>query len=80
MGEHRNGIGLVFARTGSTWFQDAARSADVVVFVEKRIKFVSGATGEPAGSPGADSALFGWGLRAMDVLWNCDLGVTAKLR
>lgn len=80
MGEHRNGVALVFARTGSTWFQRAARSADVVLFVEKRIKFVSGITGKPAGSPGADSALFGWGFRAMEVLWNCDLGVKAKLR
>jgi hypothetical protein len=80
MGEHRNGIALTFSRTDTTWFHKAARSADVVLFVEKRISFICGATGKPAGSPGAGSALFGWGFRAMEVLWNCDLGVKAKLR
>lgn len=79
LAEHGNGICLVFSRTGSRWFQDSAQSASSVCFVAKRIKFISGATGFPVGTPGADSLLLGWGDRADDVLFGSGLGVIGRL-
>ena len=79
MRDHNNGIALVFARTGTGWFQEIAPSCSSLVFVAKRIAFVSGATGEPAGSPGADSVLMGWGGMADEALLWCGLGLFGRL-
>lgn len=66
------GIALVFARTDNEWFHDTAATADLVVFLRKRVRFV-GASGQPPrkpdpktgkdreGSPGAGSMLLAWG-------------------
>lgn len=80
MAEHNNGIALVFARTGTSWFQEVAGSCSSLVFVAKRIGFISGATGEPAGSPGADSVLMGWGGLADEALLWCKLGLYGRLQ
>lgn len=47
-----DGIALVFARTDTAWFQEAAASATLLCFVADRISFINGDTGQPAGSPG----------------------------
>lgn len=80
MREHNNGIALVFARTGTSWFQEIADSCSSIVFVAKRIKFISAKTGEPAGSPGADSVLLGWGPMADEALLWCKLGLYGRLQ
>jgi len=80
MAEHGNGIALVFARTGTGWFQEVASTCSSLVFVAKRIKFISAKTGEPAGSPGADSVLMGWGGLADEALLWCKLGLFGRLQ
>lgn len=80
LADHGNGIGLVFARTGTRWFQEIAHSASSVVFIASRIRFVSGATGEPGSSPGADSVLLGWGNLADNALMSSKLGLYGKLK
>lgn len=59
--EHGVGIALVFARTDAAWWQRAARAADVVRFLPKRIRFCS-RDGAPAkGRPAIPSCLLGFG-------------------
>lgn len=40
--DHGNGIALVFSRTDTSWFHEAARSASAVLFVAGRIDFIPG--------------------------------------
>lgn len=60
MGQHGNGIALVFARCDCAWFHDAAATAEAILFFRGRIRFVSG-DGQPSGTPGAGSILIAWG-------------------
>lgn len=65
-------IALVFARTDPDWFHEIAATADTVVFLQQRVRFVDRSgkpprkvdpkTGkESEGSPGAGSMLLAWG-------------------
>jgi len=58
----RNGSGIVltFARTGTSWAQRLLSSADAVLFLNKRIRFMR-PDGTRPGSPGADSMLCAFG-------------------
>lgn len=39
---HKNGIALVFSRTDTKWFHEYVAKADVILFLQKRLKFVDG--------------------------------------
>jgi len=81
MRDHDNGIALVFARTGTGWFQEVAWSCSSLVFVAKRIRFVSAASGSATGGgAGADSVLMGWGPVADEALLWCKLGLFGRLQ
>jgi phage N-6-adenine-methyltransferase len=80
MGEHRRGVALVFARTDTEWFHETAETADGILFLNGRIKFVD-ETGEPpldkngrSSTAGAGSMLVAWGEEAVEALrrmeWN----------
>lgn len=77
--KHNDGIALVFARTDTKWFQEAMQTARVVCFVSQRVKFINGTTGESDGTPGAGSALIGWGQKAYDAIINSNLGICMVL-
>lgn len=78
LAKHGDGIALVFARPDTAWFQRAYHTADIVCFVDKRIKFINGKTGRADGTPGAGSALIGWGNTAYTALINSGLGVCTR--
>lgn len=67
MYEHGNGIALAPDRTSATWWQEAAKKADCVLFVHGKIKFI-----KPDGSigkqPGTGTTLFGYGAFAIQAL------------
>lgn len=71
---HGHGIGLVFARTGTKWFQRVAPSADALVFCAGRIAFTrsDGATGN---MPGADSLFLAWGDDCVGALREAGFGL-----
>lgn len=62
MAGHGNGIAMVFSRTDASWFQEAIRTADAVLFVNGRVNFVPGREneGKPSRS-GAGTVMFAWG-------------------
>ena len=72
--DNNNSIALVFARTSTKWFKEIYKSVDVICFISSRVKFISGETGQPAGSPGADSMLIGWGSTARNAIMQSNLG------
>jgi hypothetical protein len=61
MHEHRNGVALVFARTDCRWFHDHVASADAILFLKGRIKFVDGLGVSGGGGAGCGSMLVAWG-------------------
>lgn len=62
MGEHRNGIALVFSRTDCRWFHESIANADAILFLRGRVKFVDARTGRADGNgAGAGSLLAAWG-------------------
>lgn len=63
--EHGHGVGLVFARAGTKWFQELQEKADVILFMPGRIAFC-GPDGKPkAVSAPAGSVLFACGARGV---------------
>lgn len=80
MAEHNNGMGLVFCRPGSEWFQEfVLGAASAVFYMRRRIRFwgpdgqpikpICKKTGKPkASSPGADSVIIAWGDECADIL------------
>lgn len=72
--KHNDGMALVFARTDTQWFQKAIHSASVICFIESRVKFINGTTGRTDGTPGAGSALIGWGNVARKAIIQSGLG------
>lgn len=60
---HGAGIALVFARTDTRWFHDAARTTTAMLFLEGRIRFIR-PDGTRGDAPGAPSVLVGFGERA----------------
>jgi hypothetical protein len=84
------GIGLVFARTGTSWFRETLTTAWAICFLGRRVSFVD-RTGEPPkragrngkarrGTPGADSMLVAWGPDAVAILERANLGPIWHLR
>lgn len=74
--QHRNGVALVFSRTGARWFQEFLADADVICFISGRVRFFRGNTTDRAGdNPGADSMLVGYGEKATRAILNSGLGV-----
>lgn len=75
LADHGDGIALLFARTDTKWFQTyVAGRADLVCFVDGRIKFFKGGMDERGGSPGAGSVLIAYGKRSADALLASGLG------
>lgn len=76
--EHKNGIALVFARTSTKWFHRIAPTADLICFINKRLKFINAKTMKPAGSASADSMFLAWGGNASQVVLQSNLGLCFK--
>ena len=70
MSEHKNGIALVFARTDCRWYHDYVTTADAILFLKGRIKFVDGLGMTGGGGAGAGSMLIAWGETAKTSLAN----------
>jgi hypothetical protein len=64
---HGNGIALVPDRTSAPWWQSFAPRADLVLFVDRKIKFI-GADGRPGGSPAQGTTLLASGREAVGAL------------
>lgn len=59
---HGYGIALVFSRTDASWFQEAMRSADAILFLSGRIEFIPGKENAHKKSRcGAGTAMFAFG-------------------
>jgi DNA N-6-adenine-methyltransferase (Dam) len=71
LAEHGDGIGLAMSRTDTKWFHDCANSADCLLFLKGRIKFVDGL--EQTGGSGntSGSVLIGYGEIAFSALAAC---------
>jgi hypothetical protein len=78
MKEHNNGIALVFARTGTRWWQEVVPSSHTVCFIHKRIRFINGQTGSSPSTAGADSALIAWGEVAGEAVYKSKLGICMR--
>lgn len=78
LAEHGDGIGLVFARTDTAWFHDAAATATLICFTRGRIAFINGATGLPANNTASGSVLIAYGRTAADALEQADLGLCVR--
>ena len=74
LADHGDGIGLVFNRTDTVWFQAALAKATLVCFMARRIPFIEGRTGKVKGNPGTGSALFAYGETAAQALLQSGLG------
>jgi hypothetical protein len=68
---HGNGIALSPDRSSTTWWQDAARSADAILFVHRKIKFISN-HGYIGTKPGNGTTLFAYGSKAVEALRNAE--------
>jgi len=78
--QHGNAIALVFARTGTKWFQTTAQSTSAICFIKSRVKFINQQTMRPAASAGADSMLMCWGEVAKTAILTADLGIIAEIQ
>jgi hypothetical protein len=65
--EHGNGIALVPDRTSAPWWQNMARKADAILFVDGKVKFIKpdGSTGQ---SPSTGTVLVAAGMRGVQAL------------
>jgi phage N-6-adenine-methyltransferase len=75
LADHGNGVALVFARTDTAWFHEAAATADVVCFISGRIRFYRGDMVTRGGSPGAGSMLLSYGAEAAEAVRQSGLGM-----
>lgn len=69
--KHGNGIALTPDRTSAPWWQQSAKEADAVMFINGKIKFIrpDGSTGD---SPGTGTTLFAYGENAVTALRKAD--------
>lgn len=74
LARHGNGIALVFARTDVRWFQEFGVKADLVCFVNSRIRFFEGDISKRGGTPGAGSMLLAYGAKSAKALAASGLG------
>ena len=68
--EHGNGIALTPDRTSTTWFQNAAKRADVMLFISPRVKFERPDGTISKNSASSGTVLFGVGKKAVESLNN----------
>lgn len=66
---HENGVALVPDRTSAPWWQRFAPSADLILFVAKKIKFID-ASGNPGRSPAQGTCLLALGAEGKRALRN----------
>jgi phage N-6-adenine-methyltransferase len=66
--QHANGICLIGDRTSTGWWQDLCGNADVILFVNKKINFISPTSG--TGNNTLGSTLVAYGERAVQALTN----------
>jgi hypothetical protein len=69
--EHGNGVALVPDRTSAPWWQAYAARADALLFVSKKLKFIS-ASGEPGKSPAQGTTLMASGPRGVSAILNAE--------
>ena len=65
--EHGNGIALTPDRTSAPWWQEAARKADAILFVDGKIKFLK-PCGSKGKSPSNGTTLLAAGAKAVEAL------------
>lgn len=65
---HGNGIALTPDRTSAPWWQLFAPSADLILFVAPKIKFI-GSNGKPGKSPAQGTCLMGVGQQSLAPLY-----------
>lgn len=68
MSAHGNGVALVFARTDCAWFHEHVTTADAVLFLKGRVRFVDGAGVSGGGGAGSGSMLIAWGAENVKAL------------
>jgi hypothetical protein len=69
MALHNNGIALINVKTSTKYWRDYVFAyASGILFLDKRVQFLSGATGSIASSPVRDSCLVAYGPRARERL------------
>lgn len=80
--DHGNGIALVFSRTDTNWFHEAARSASAILFYSGRIDFVPGNENKhKKARAGAGTVFFAFGNECARALMNLsDRGFYVLLR
>jgi hypothetical protein len=66
---HGSGIGLTPDRTSCPWWQKAAREANCVLLISRKVKFIR-PDGTLGGSPSTGTSLFGYGKMAEMALIN----------
>lgn len=74
-----DGIALVFSRTDTNWFHNCATKCDALLFLNRRIKFIS-ASGNKSGSSGCGSLLVANGDKCVEALKHSNLGFFVDLR
>lgn len=79
---HGHGIALVFSRTDTTWFHEAAKSATAILFVSGRIDFIPGHENKhKKARSGAGTVFFAFGNDCAKALMNmADRGFFVPLR
>lgn len=73
LGNHNNGIALVFARTDTRWFQNIARIASLLFFPAGRIHFYKPDGSKGRAAPTAPSVFIAFGQQARDRLIASDM-------
>ena len=68
MSEHRDGVALVFSRTDCKWFHDYAATAEAIMFLKGRVRFVDGDCKTGGSGAGNGSILIAWGKKAVDAI------------
>jgi hypothetical protein len=81
--EHRQGVGLIFARTDTAWFHNYVPLADAICFIRGRVQFVEADKAAeyaanlylPKGGCGASSMLVAFGEKCANAVMNSGLGL-----
>jgi hypothetical protein len=76
LADHGNGIALVHARTEAEWFRPIWERADLILFLDKRLKFCRPDGSEQPANSGAPAVLAAFGCTAINALAMSDLNGT----
>lgn len=69
---HGRGTALVLARTDTRWFQNHMRIVDCMLFIQGRLKFLTGEL-KTVGTCAVPSVLLAYGKDDADTLYNCSI-------